>query len=241
MQLVDELSMIYTTCFSCYASFSYKRGTAYCWGVAIFLSSLSVFITAYYHYLQDPTFHQNAYALLTATLLFRSMYMMEMHMRPYWRRQKQEEARQGKPMTMAEIAEQQRIDARDLKMLKSMWALVGYGLTIFLGGFAIWNMDNMHCSRLRKLRKEVGLPWGILLEGTSSHTCLIPGLTLRTGHGWWHIMTGIGAYCYITWGLWLRHCLNGKQDQYELVWPNMIFSIPEIRKRTIKKQQKKLN
>ena len=27
------------------------------------LIGLSVFITVYYHYLQDPTFHQNAYAL----------------------------------------------------------------------------------------------------------------------------------------------------------------------------------
>lgn len=35
-------------------------------------------------------------------------------------------------------------------------------------------------------------------------------------------MTGIGAYFYITWGVWLRHCLNGKQDEYELVWPNIL-------------------
>lgn len=40
-------------------------------------------------------------------------------------------------------------------------------------------------------------------------------------------MTGLGAYCYIIWGIWLRHCLNGRQDEYQLVWPHL-FSLPEI-------------
>jgi hypothetical protein len=34
-------------------------------------------------------------------------------------------------------------------------------------------------------------------------------------------MTGLGAYCYIVWGIWLRHCLNGRQDEYQLVWPHL--------------------
>ena len=42
-----------------------------------------------------------------------------------------------------------------------------------------------------------------------------------------HLMTGLGAYFYITWGIWLRHCLNGRQDEYTLVWPS-IFTLPEI-------------
>ena len=44
-------------------------------------------------------------------------------------------------------------------------------------------------------------------------------------------MTGIGAYFYITWGIWLRHCLNGRQEEYVLIWPG-IFSLPEIVKVT---------
>lgn len=46
-----------------------------------------------------------------------------------------------------------------------------------------------------------------------------------------HIMTGIGAYFFITWAIWLRHCLNGKQDQYEVYWPSLVFSIPVIVKK----------
>ena len=44
-------------------------------------------------------------------------------------------------------------------------------------------------------------------------------------------MTGIGAYFYITWGIWLRHCLNGKQDEYELRWPRLLTSLPLIVRR----------
>ena len=44
-------------------------------------------------------------------------------------------------------------------------------------------------------------------------------------------MTGIGAYIQIVWGIWLRHCLNGRQDEYELDWPR-IFSIPDVVRKT---------
>lgn len=42
-----------------------------------------------------------------------------------------------------------------------------------------------------------------------------------------HIMTGTGAYFYIVWGIWLRHCLNGRQEEYDLSWPRL-FSLPEV-------------
>ena len=82
MQLVDELSMIYTTCLMCYASFSYSRPNGFRVVLGIFLASLAIFITLYYHYLQDPLFHQNAYGILTAIVLIRSMYTMEVTLRP---------------------------------------------------------------------------------------------------------------------------------------------------------------
>lgn len=40
-------------------------------------------------------------------------------------------------------------------------------------------------------------------------------------------MTGTGAYFYIVWGVWLRHCLNGREREYRLNWPSL-FSLPEI-------------
>ena len=46
-------------------------------------------------------------------------------------------------------------------------------------------------------------------------------------------MTGIGAYFQITWGIWLRHCLNGRQEDYELLWPR-VFSMPEIVRKDVR-------
>jgi dihydroceramidase len=43
-------------------------------------------------------------------------------------------------------------------------------------------------------------------------------------------MTGTGAYYYIVWGVWLRHCLNYRQDEYELDWPNF-WTMPQVVKR----------
>lgn len=38
------------------------------------------------------------------------------------------------------------------------------------------------------------------------------------------------AYYYITWGIWLRHCLEGHHEQYQLHWPRPLLSVPEVRK-----------
>jgi dihydroceramidase len=40
-------------------------------------------------------------------------------------------------------------------------------------------------------------------------------------------MTGVGAYFYIMWGTWLRHCLNGRQEEYTLKWPHF-WSLPDV-------------
>ncbi|KAL3420759.1 alkaline phytoceramidase [Phlyctema vagabunda] len=212
MQLVDELSMIYSTCIMCYATFGYNHSLKYRIWLAIGLVSLSAFITTYYHYLQAPIFHQNAFALLTAVVLFRSIYVMEVNIRPSLRaKYATSPQRQGEPLAMS-TAQREASERRDKQILKDMWLMVVLGLSIFLGGFAIWNLDNIYCSTIRRWRHQVGLPWGIVLEG----------------HGWWHIMTGTGAYFYIVWGIWLRHCLNGKQDEYVLNWPSIFTSFPEI-------------
>ena len=167
MQLVDELSMIYTTCLMNYATFSYGKSKRYSAILAVFLTSLALFITLYYHYLQDPTFHQNMYALLTAVVLFRSLWVMEVNIRPKFRT---EERKDGNPNGNDNSkVQQRREDERDEKILKQMWLMVGLGLGIFLGGFAIWTLDNEFCPTIRRWRRKIGLPWGILLEG----------------HGWW--------------------------------------------------------
>jgi dihydroceramidase len=190
MQLVDELSMIYTTCIMFHASFARGRSPAYAAALAAALVAVAGTITAVYHYLQDPVFHQNAYALLTAVVLLRSMWVMEVQLRPSRRRARERSLASasakklnggdGGPSgtaanggaTAEEEAERRRVDVRDERTLALMWRLIAVGLSVFLGGFAIWALDNKHCSTLRSWRRTVGLPWGILLEG----------------HGWWSVL-----------------------------------------------------
>ena len=212
MQLVDELNMIYTTCLMCYATFSYARSTAFKVTLASLLVSLAVGITVYYHFLQDPAFHQRAYALLTIIIVFRQMYVMEFTLRPRLKASEEKyKLRHGRSMGSQEKEMSRGEDRRDKAILKTMWIMIGIGLTTFLGGFGLWGLDIVYCSQLRGWRRELGLPWGIVLEG----------------HGWWHLMTGTGAYFYITWAIWLRHCLNGRQDEFDLRWPR-IWSLPEV-------------
>merc|ERR1712000_674608 len=194
MQLVDELSMIYTTCLMMHASFAYLQSTYFSTMLGLALLCLSGTITFHYHTTKDPVFHQVAYAALTATVVFRSIWVMETQLRPALATRNSDRARH---------------------ILQTMWTMVATGLLVFVGGFMIWNLDNAFCTEIRRLRRAVGLPWAILLEG----------------HGWWHLMTGVGAYYYITWGIWLRHCLAGRELQYVLHWPHILTSMPEVRHR----------
>lgn len=47
-----------------------------------------------------------------------------------------------------------------------------------------------------------------------------------------HIFTGIAAYFNLTWAIWLRYCLDDRQDEVELSWPSVLSSVPlVVRKR----------
>jgi dihydroceramidase len=212
-QLFDELNMIYTTCLMVYVGLSYQKSGLVQIALAIGLVIFCIFVTLYYHYLQDPTFHQTVYAALTFFIVFKSCYDMEYTLRPSLRKSEESDRAWKEHYCLPVPTKQQQKyeNKRDMRILKNMWILVAFGVSIFLGGFAIWGVDRAACSQLRVWRREIGLPWGVLLEG----------------HGWWHVMTGIGAYCYIIWSIWLRHVLNGSQEEYKLDWPHF-YTLPEV-------------
>ena len=158
--------MIYTTCIMLYAILSHKRSVQSTTLIGVSAVGIAAFITGYYHYLKDPLFHQNAFALLTSIVFFWSLYVMETSLRPSRKARKQAENDRD---DVIGPAEQTRIDHRDLGILKTMYQMIPVGLGSIALGFLIWNLDNIYCSSLRGWRREIGLPWGILLEG----------------HGWW--------------------------------------------------------
>ena len=112
------------------------------------------------------------------------MYVMELNLRP---RLKQSESEykllHKRGMTASERLVSQGEDGRDRKILGTMWVMIAFGLMTFLGGFFIWSLDNVYCSKLRVWRRQIGLPWGILLEG----------------HGWWYASPFL---------CWLQHSVN---------------------------------
>lgn len=136
------------------------------------------------------------------------MYIMESTLKPSHKTMERHQLQASSEKEKREIKKE---DLRDRRIVNSMWVMVSWGLFTFLAGFGLWTIDNIYCSSLKKWRRDVGLPWGLLLEG----------------HGWWHLLTGTGSYFYIVWGIWLRHCLNGRQEEYRLVWPRLL-SFPEM-------------
>ncbi|TLS27349.1 hypothetical protein PpBr36_05102 [Pyricularia pennisetigena] len=97
------------------------------------------------------------------------------------------------------------------KIMKQMWTLMTLGISLFLIAFAIWVYDRLYCRQLVSWRSHVLLPWSVVLEG----------------HGWWHILTGLGAYNLIVWRVWLSCCLDGKEDLFELRRTTFL-RVPEV-------------
>jgi dihydroceramidase len=129
----------------------------------------NIFQQLYYHYLQDPVFHQNAFAIITIVVVVRSMYLMEVSLRPSLRKKNPNGLAKATNSESGSNPAQLASEKRDKVILREMWWMVAIGLSIFLGGFAIWGLDRIFCSNIRLWRRQIGLPWGILLEG----------------HGWW--------------------------------------------------------
>jgi len=160
MQLIDELFMVYMMCTVFYAVFSHqlsKRGTSI---LMLFTISLAAFITGYYHHIKKPEFHQGMFNLITFTTIGRSIYLMEAKLRPMLLDSDTKSQGSSKQGASAKSTDQ---------IMKTMWRLVSCGLICMFVGMAIWTSDTKFCSVLVQWRRQIGLPWGIFLEG----------------HGWW--------------------------------------------------------
>lgn len=70
----------------------------------------------------------------------------------------------------------ERVPAEVDQRMRQIRMLSFSGIFMFLGGFLIWNLDNAFCHHLVHARNQIQLPWAVVLEG----------------HGWWHILTGLG-------------------------------------------------
>ncbi|KAK4211409.1 ceramidase [Rhypophila decipiens] len=102
-----------------------------------------------------------------------------------------------------------RNPSRADEQMRETWNLALAGVVMFSTGFIIWLLDNAFCHHLTAAKNHILLPWSAVLEG----------------HGWWHILTGLGAYHMILSRIWLNCSLQG--DDFMLDW-RPYRSIPRI-------------
>jgi len=72
---------------------------------------------------------------------------------------------------------QPRSSSEKRRLMGRFWRASG----LLVGAFVIWNIDLEKCLELRALRGRIGLPWAWMLEL----------------HGWWHVLTAMGADQYV--------------------------------------------
>lgn len=71
-------------------------------------------------------------------------------------------------------------------------------ISICLVGYLLWNIDLEYCAELRDLRSRVGLPWAWLFEF----------------HGWWHILTAVGASQFMNVAREVREEVDREKKQH---------------------------
>lgn len=92
---------------------------------------------------------------------------------------------------------------------KQLFRVMVFGVSMFLLGYFLWNLDIHLCSLVRAKRRDWGMPYGFVLEG----------------HGWWHIFTGTGVYFYLVYEEYLRCFLQGTNEFYKFKW---IYCLPVV-------------
>jgi len=108
---------------------------------------------------------------------------------------------------------QSYVYVKDQQALKSLNKTLYIGVSEFLFGWLLWNLDIHFCDLWISLRRSVGMPLGFLIEG----------------HGWWHLFTGFGVYSYLQYLEYLRVFQLGDEQSYEYVFKWGFFPITQLR------------
>ncbi|KAF5258185.1 hypothetical protein FOXYS1_11256 [Fusarium oxysporum] len=128
----------------------------------VFVIAYLGYLLAYYHYIQDPSFHQNAFTILFLATVFRSLYTMEAILRPTLSDKYANNSRRTSLSDKETLYSSIRIDQA---IIREMRWIVAMGFITCAAGIAAWTLDNLRCGDFVQWRHRVGLPWGILLEG----------------------------------------------------------------------------
>ncbi|KAJ2888962.1 alkaline ceramidase ydc1 [Coemansia asiatica] len=157
-QLLDELPMLYLTGLALYATIEVKRGIKYGIKVPIAIATCLVLFSVVYIQWLQSPVFHQVIFASTVLVTFINAANRKMQ------------------LLLSEASQ------------KILRRAVTRGCVGMLGGFFVWNLDNIFCHQLRTYRSYVGAPWDAVLQL----------------HGWWHILTAYGCYCLILWIHFIR-------------------------------------
>ncbi|KAJ3081942.1 Alkaline ceramidase 3 [Rhizoclosmatium hyalinum] len=171
-QMMDELPMIYgcsVFVFACLRVFPETNKNNTL--LAVGLAAYCIAVTAIYLYLKNPVFHEVSYAILAA-ILFITPPIQYYHIKNNYKQY--------------------------AKRVPGLWKLYWFGAVSYLGGFAIWGIDNNFCEEVRATRAYLGFPLSIFFQL----------------HMFWHLGTAIGTYASILGITYTRQLALGRDDIY---------------------------
>ncbi|KAK1234821.1 alkaline ceramidase ydc1 [Marasmius sp. AFHP31] len=157
-QLADELPMIYVAAMALWLLGDRDQG----FSIRTFrqksritlLIAFDLLFTWAYSIYRNPIFHQVVFAILMITATLRTVYLLR----------------------VSPVCD--RIPQDKTNVVNKWFAI---GAATFAFGFLVWNLDNIYCDSLTKMKAYVGYPLAFFLEG----------------HAWWHILTALGTYYMI--------------------------------------------
>ncbi|ORX82940.1 alkaline phytoceramidase [Anaeromyces robustus] len=203
MELADELPMIYTCCIAVFCIFEILDSKTYRPYITIILwLTVILFTIMYTEIISWPWFQHGSTALLIGVIVFRSLHIINHIL---------------KIKKLYDKCDEKQLTNKSSE-LKS-WISLSHHLTLlkfllficsitYILAFLLWNIDNIYCNHLLYLRNKYRY-LSFLFQF----------------HAWWHILTGIGTYCFFIFNLYIRSFLMGYHSTH-IKW--LLHLIPYI-------------
>ncbi|KII95372.1 hypothetical protein PLICRDRAFT_34220 [Plicaturopsis crispa FD-325 SS-3] len=191
-QMMDELPMMWEATlllYACMATSSARPKPAFSPSLAIAHIAVAVAFCVMDFVMDNPVYHDIGFGTLVAAAIARVVYLLKTQVPP------DSSARTDAP------------------------ALFYKGVSMFILGFVIWNLDIFLCDAMLPLKEKLGLPWAYVLEG----------------HAYWHVLTAFGGFYAVVGATSLCLSVEDSTDQFQI--RKGIFGLPYLARITSAKEK----
>ncbi|KAG4093959.1 aPHC-domain-containing protein [Neocallimastix lanati (nom. inval.)] len=196
MELADELPMIYTCYIAIFCIFEISNDCTYRPRITLILWLAAILFTlTYTEIISWPWFQHGATIFLIGIIVFRSLYTINILLNE----EKLLCYKSNKNSIASPILINNSKDSKswisNKKHIKKLICLLIICAFTYIFAFLLWNIDNLYCNHLIRLRHQFKF-LSFLFQF----------------HAWWHFFTGIGTYGYFIFNLYLRRLLLGYES-----------------------------